>query len=99
MLTRAIHNKTNPNQESSITCYVEGILPADENEVQLHRLMDDASFDDANISRGDVIPLGGEMYAVSFTIQIIVDGEEYACFLKNDSFFAEIKINATAFGK
>ena len=96
-LSRAIHNKANPNQESFFICYIEGILPADENDINLYRLVDGPGYDVTDISRGGTTSDGDE-HAVSFTVLSVVQGEEYACSLQNGSSVNFIPVNATTYG-
>ena len=97
-LSRANHVKVNPKQNSSFTCYIEGIIPADENDINLYRLVNDTYYDETGISRSEVIPLDGEEYAVSFTASA-VQGEVYACSLKNMSKEYLKLVNAITYGE
>ena len=98
-LSGAIHNKTNPNQESSFTCYIEGILPADKNDINLYRVVNGSSDDVTGISRSEITSDGDE-HAVSFIVQSVVPGELYACSLKNDTSFEYLKyINASTYSE
>ena len=96
-LSRAIHNKANPNQESFFICYIEGILPADENDINLYRLVDGPGYEVTGISRGETTSDGDE-HAVSFIVQSVVQGEVYVCSLQNGSVIKFIPINATIYG-
>ena len=97
-LSRAIHSKANPNQKSSFLCYLKGTLPADENDINLYRLVNDTYYNKTGISRSEVSPSDGEEYAVSFTASV-VQGEVYACSIKNISKEYLKLVNATTYGE
>ena len=96
-LSRATHNKANPNQESSFTCYIDGILPDDENDINLYQLVDGSGYDVTGISRGETTSDGDE-HAVSFNVLSVVHGEVYACSLQNGSSVKFMPVNATTYG-
>ena len=91
-----MHTKSNPSQETSFRCFIEGILPKDENEIKFYRLIDGPGYDVTGISRGETTSDGNE-HAVSFIVQSVDQGQVYACSLQNGSFTHLEIVNATTY--
>ena len=83
-IARVISTTVNPSQETSVTCYIEGILPADVNDVNIYRLVDGSGYDVMGISR-DEISSGDNEHGVSFIIDNVNQDDVFACSLKNGS--------------